>query len=68
MYSKKITEQSRVYKFSRGTNYSCLVVFEGDFVTFEEIKYPPAVSDSVIDKFLDDAEKYVKEFVLNKRG
>lgn len=64
----KIQKDFKVFEFNRGNKFSCLVVINGDHVVFEQIKYPDATTDLVIDKFLDDAEKYAKECLSNVKG
>lgn len=59
----KIQKNSKVFRYTRGDKFSCLVVINSftDTVMFERIVYPSNVSDAVIEKFLDDAEKFSRE-------
>lgn len=48
----------RVYSVSRGEEYSCLVVVEGDdAVWFRNVKYPASATDRMVETLLDDAER-----------
>lgn len=48
----------KIYRYSRGDEYSCtVVVINGEHIVFDNIKYPATASVAVVEKLLDDAER-----------
>lgn len=55
--------KGKVYRYSRGEDYSCIVVVDSDasHVVYEKIKMPPNPDEEIVEKFLDEAERYARE-------
>lgn len=50
---------TNVYRYTKGDKYSCVVCINADgHVVYGEVKYPLATTDEVIDKLMDDAERW----------
>ena len=49
----------KIYKYTRGVEYSChVIIIDGMHATLDKITYPSNASLEVIDKLMDDAERF----------